>query len=271
MKIHINYAHARYLDAQKLNTETALSRGGFDVSFSHGLKDLDSEFVNQNQYTLSHHRGAGYWIWKPYLILKYLRQIEENDWLMYTDSGLYFCDNPWPWILPEEENIGHKGIMTFGQAFTNGMFTKRDCFVLMGMDTDDFRNHPHRMANIFVCKKTLFSIAFVEEWLRFASDPRIVTDIPNTQKLPNYPEFRDHRHDQSILSLLTIKNDTYVYTKKDITAFTNKENPCLIPSGESDPVSIQQARVRLVGETKLLNCHVREDRMRNCFDAKESE
>jgi hypothetical protein len=29
-----------------------------------------------------------------------------------------------------------------------------------------------------------------------------LTDLPNTCSLPNYPEFRDHRHDQAILSLL---------------------------------------------------------------------
>ena len=263
MKIHINYAHAKYTAAQRLNTETALSCGGFDVSIPHGLANLDPEFIKQNQNILFQPRGAGYWLWKPYLILKYLRQMDKNDWLMYTDSGLYFCDNPWPTILSEEDAIGSKGIMTFGEVYTNGMYTKRDCFVLMGMDSDEIRNKPQRIASSFVCKRTDFSISFVEEWLRLAQDPRIVTDLPNTQRLSNYPEFKDHRHDQSIMSLLTIKNDTCVYTKKGMVHFQNNVDPCLIGTGESDPVSIQNARDKYVGDCKIIMGYVREDILRN--------
>ena len=245
MKIHINYAHVRYLEVQKLNSETALSRGGFDTSISPGLKDLDQEFISNNSYTLPQPRGAGYWIWKPYLILRYLKEMRETDWLMYTDSGFYFCANPWDLILGEADAIGEKGVMTFGECFTNGMYTKRDAFVLMGMDNDVIRNSPQRIASSFVCRKTPFAIAFVEEWLRYACDPRIITDLPNSRGLPNYPEFRDHRHDQSILSFLTYKHGTCVYTKKDITNHQNKIDPCLIACGELPPNAIEDVRRRL--------------------------
>ena len=43
---------------------------------------------------------------------------------------------------------------------------------------------------------------FFAEWLRHAQDERNLTDAPNQCGLPNYPGFVEHRHDQSILSLL---------------------------------------------------------------------
>lgn len=245
MKIHINYAHNRYLDVQKLNNETALSHGGFDKSIACGLTDLSSEFLTKNSYTLSQARGAGCWIWKPYLILKHLKEMQRDDWLVYTDSGFYFCANPWELILGEADAMGEKGVMTFGRAFTNGMYTKRDTFVLMGMDSDDVRNTPQTNAGVFVCRNTPFAIQFVEEWLSYAQDPRIITDLPNTQGRPNYPEFRDHRHDQSILNLLVIKHRTHVFTKKDIMNHQNKIDPCLIACGELPPNAIQDVRNRL--------------------------
>jgi hypothetical protein len=48
-------------------------------------------------------------------------------------------------------------------------------------------------------------VKIVEEWLTYCMDPRIITDQDNTCGQPNLPEFRDHRHDQSVISLLVAK------------------------------------------------------------------
>jgi hypothetical protein len=225
MKIHINYAHGRYLESQRKCCESALQHG-FDLSKPYGFSDLSPEFVSKNSYTLSQARGAGFWVWKPHLINKTLQTMGDGDWLMYTDSGMYFVRDPWKWILAHEKQIGEKGIATFDICGMNKNFTKRDAFVLMNADTPDYTDAPHRMASVFVCKKTPFSVRFVEEWENYATDPRIITDLPNTKGLPNYPEFKDHRHDQSIMSILCQRHDTHLF-RQDITQFTNP-NPYLI-------------------------------------------
>jgi hypothetical protein len=51
-------------------------------------------------------------------------------------------------------------------------------------------------------KKNDFVVSFIDEWLTYSEDYRLITDSPNECGLNNYPEFYDHRHDQSILSLL---------------------------------------------------------------------
>ena len=32
-------------------------------------------------------KGGGFWLWKPYVILKHLKTLRENDILVYTDAG----------------------------------------------------------------------------------------------------------------------------------------------------------------------------------------
>lgn len=32
-------------------------------------------------------QGAGFWVWKPFIILKELEHLEEGDYLLYTDAG----------------------------------------------------------------------------------------------------------------------------------------------------------------------------------------
>ena len=54
-------------------------------------------------------------------------------------------------------------------------------------------------------------MAFVSQWLTYAQDSRAITDDDNVLGSSNYPDFRGHRHDQSILSLLAKKWGLTVY------------------------------------------------------------
>lgn len=221
MKVHINYADGRYLNAQAYCSSTATSIGGFDRSISYRRQDIDPTFAVSHSSILSLPRGAGYWLWKPYLILKTLKGLDKDDWLMYTDSGMYFRRNPWEWLGEKEADMGDKKVATFGECGMNKEYCKRDAFVLMGLDEERYTNSSQRTASIFLCKKTDFSISFLETWINYCTDPRILTDLPNTQGKPNYPEFRDHRHDQSVMSLLCIQNG--VCLLQDMTQFGNAD------------------------------------------------
>jgi hypothetical protein len=68
-------------------------------------------------------------------------------------------------------------------------------------------------------EKTDFSINFLSEWIFYAQDERIITDIENQCGLPNFSEFVDHRHDQSIFSLLIKKYKIIPY--RDPSQFGN--------------------------------------------------
>ena len=62
-----------------------------------------------------------------------------------------------------------------------------------------------------VVKKSLASMTFVSQWLAYAQDSRAITDDDNILGLGNYPDFRGHRHDQTLLSLLAKKWGLTVY------------------------------------------------------------
>jgi hypothetical protein len=50
------------------------------------------------------------------------------------------------------------------------------------------------------------SLQFALEWLKYASDPRVVSDSPNLDGKPNFVEsFMGNKHDQTALSLLAKK------------------------------------------------------------------
>ncbi len=85
------------------------------------------------------------------------------------------------------------------------LYTKRDAFILMGVDLPFYSETGQFNAAFQVYKKSKFTEIFLEEYLYYAQDKRIITDDKNELGMPNYDGFIDHRHDQSILSLLTKK------------------------------------------------------------------
>lgn len=90
------------------------------------------------------------------------------------------------------------------QIWDNKQWTKRDCFIKMGCDTPEYHNGPQCSASIQMYRKCAKSVEFVKEYLHLCQDEDILTDKPNLLG-SNLKTFDDHRHDQSVLSLLSIK------------------------------------------------------------------
>lgn len=204
MRILINYADKGcekvFLKKQKKNCMTGLQHG-FDMAIPYGPNDLDKEFCEKNKGILKHKRGAGYWIWKPYIILDRLRKLNSEDVLMYCDSGSHFIHDIEP-LFNQFKEYG-KPVMTFGNRYVEKVWTKRDLFMLLDCDNPEFTDSKQRHAGFVITKKTDLSLKFFKEWLSLIQKPHLVTDTPSEN--PNYRGFREHRHDQSILSLLAKK------------------------------------------------------------------
>ncbi len=201
IKVLINFANNFFYKSQRYNSTTGLEIGGFDKAISYTLKDIDREFFEQNHQILSQFKGAGFWLWKPYFIAKTLNQLKSGDFLFYCDSGAYFINSID--ALIDTCQMTDQDIIPFDVGLTEKIFTKRDTFTLMNCDTPDYTDTVQRLASFILFKKSKFTIDFTHEFLKFAQDERILTDNENEMGFPNYPEFKAHRHDQSIFSLLT--------------------------------------------------------------------
>ncbi len=228
-RVLLNYADGAFLAAQQRNARSGLEVGGFDSVAMLGRSHIDPAFVERNRFILDQPRGAGYWLWKPWAIWTLLRDhLKDGDVLFYCDSGAHFVHRADPVIdLCRERRDLPILLFTLQDEFKNRGWTKRDCFHFMRLDRPEYTDATQILASFIVCERTPETIAFVSEWLRFAQDERILTDAPNECGKPNYPEFRDHRHDQSILSLLARRRG--VSTIPDISQWGDDRRPAAIP------------------------------------------
>jgi hypothetical protein len=199
---------ARFRRNQLLLNESALAVAGFtEVSPWDSERFQREEFYQLHRNILDQKRGGGYWLWKPYIILQELKRLNDGDYVVYSDCGrrpqsfsrridtlLEWCSDNGG-VLPGVY-VPHWG--------ANRRWTKRDCFVLMGCDHEEYWNPCQVQAAFSVWQKNELSLSFVEKWLHYCTDERILTDIPNTCGLPHFADFVDHRHDQSVLTLCTL-------------------------------------------------------------------
>jgi hypothetical protein len=179
---------------------SALNKGA-DFYLPYTAKHLDPDFAAKNAAILTQKRGAGFWLWKPHVILKTLSLMGPSDILIYADSG---CLVVAPLSdLAKRLTTTDRHVLVFQNFHPNGPYTKRDLLRLMHMDTQEVRAAKQLQGSFLVVKNTPQARALLQEWLTLCEDERALTDRPSIEE---YPDFIDHRHDQAILSLLWLKH-----------------------------------------------------------------
>lgn len=208
MICEISFADEKFKSSQQFNAKMA-KKFGADKVIKYGPNDIDSAFISQNCEIWNNSRGYGYWLWKPYLTLKTLRELNNDDYLIYMDAGACFTDSIH--LLTDVMDRDGTDIMIFCLHSIEKNYSKRDALVLMEADLPEYYETPQRCATYFLLKKSERSVRFIEEWLSYATDPRIITNNPNVMGKNNYEGFVENRHDQTILSLLSKKWNIDVY------------------------------------------------------------
>jgi hypothetical protein len=204
MLVGINYANQHFRKQQKANTLSAKLIAGIKNVIEYSPNDIDDDFKEQHQNIFQKNKGGGYWLWKPFIILKTLKTLNDGDYLFYCDSGAIFLKSIKPLI--KEFNQLKQPILAFQQPLIELQWTKRKTFEIVGVPFDEVKNTPQLYGGYLFVKKNTESMQFFETLLKLCLNEDALVNTSNDN---NVPEFIDHRHDQSIFSLLFKK---YGYT-----------------------------------------------------------
>lgn len=167
---------------------------------------VTTEFYTKYKHILDLPRGAGYWLWKPFYVWHTLNQVQEDDLVIIIDSDHFVKHKDIMQMINDQ--MDPRGVfITHLDYHKNRRWVKRDCFVLTGCDEEKYWDGYHVEAGKCAYRKNDFVLNFVKEWLDYACNENIITDLPNICGKPNLPEFQDHRHDQSVLALMSLKYD----------------------------------------------------------------
>jgi len=156
-------------------------------------------------------RGSGFYAWKPFIIQKKLAESPEGDIVFYCDVGRTF---PYKllsgslqvfldWMQKHEQTVMPGINIPWGGPMSK--WTKRDAFVSMSMDSPQVHSSSPIQASFSIWINTPNSKNIINEWLALSADRQMISDDPTQSGLPELPDFHEHRHDQSLLSLVCLK------------------------------------------------------------------
>lgn len=144
--------------------------------------------------------------------------MNDGDILLYLDCGCEIDVRERNYMLHCLNVVKTDKIVGTYTGQIEKKWNKMDLLIELGMVNSESLKTLQRQAGadlIYVCKETRDLIA---EWYRLACCYHNIDDSPSVA--PNLPMFIEHRHDQSIYSLLTKKYGIYSPT-------TNLESACV--------------------------------------------
>jgi hypothetical protein len=195
----ISYADGIFTKKQKRLTRSLKL---IDISYKiteYSPKNIDDEFKEKYKYILDQPRGSGYWLWKPYFILKHLLKMNDGEYLFYIDSGTLVVNKLEKLIKSLE--LQNQEIMGFELPLIERQWTKKETITIMDCENTTYLDSNQILSSFILIKKTNKSINFFNDFLNYATDYKNITDYKSSLIMQD-SSFIDHRHDQSIFSLL---------------------------------------------------------------------
>jgi len=213
MRIHlVTFATRRFLIRQMILGLSARLNGVADSVTSWNPNALSKAGFCQELPEIDlAARGSGYWAWKPFIIFKKLREIPDGDIVFYCDVGRRY---PFKTL---EHSVGPylDWMQKHGQDVMPGlsipwrgpmsMWTKRVAFMEIGLDTEAAHRSIPIQASFSFWRAGASSRALCAEWLHLAAQSQLINDDRSPSPNKQLPDYFEHRHDQSLLSLCCLK------------------------------------------------------------------
>lgn len=176
--------------------------GLFDTIVAATFRTVEHEpdFQHMVPFVRANKRGFGYWTWKPFAIRKALRALRPGDMLVYMDACTKLNLEGKPRFLEYLQWVKESahGTLVIGSKHRVREWCKMD--LILALNGHTLLDHEMLMAGIVFLTHTPAVMDFLDRWCSLVSIPAFVDDSPST--VPNHPDFREHRHDQSIFTLL---------------------------------------------------------------------
>lgn len=209
----VSYADGQPIFFQNQNAlvQSAADKG-FDEIYQFKRSTIDKSFWEQNENILKQPSGAGFWIWKPYLILRTMQRLPEDSVIVYADGAVVFT-KPIGELLKLLQNsdiiFGEDGRILSEQLKKEayGAFEVALSPQILGSKVPQ--------ADFIIVKNTVGAKQLIQKWLQLCTKEEILTDTPFDPKNQS-PNFGWHSADQAILGVLTtLYNDKILILPKD--------------------------------------------------------
>jgi hypothetical protein len=215
-RLYITFSGERYYETTKKIVECAPNLGADKVLVYDEPWLMKTDFYHQNQWIWRHHgdrnnvkRGFGWFCWKPFIIMDALDRVIDGDIVLFTDADTFPISD---FSMLYDICARDGGIMLFAaQGCLHQEWCKRDCFIVMGQDDPQYRFQYAGVARFMLFQKGPWKAKqFLIEWLTYCLNPLAQT-FDESVIAPEYPEMKEHRTEQAIMTNLAYKRGIHLY------------------------------------------------------------
>jgi len=215
----ITYGDITFENSRNRLVKEAQDTGIFKRCIGYTPDDLDEEFKASCKSLLSHRKGGGYWCWKPHIVLKTMQSIPENEWILYADAGCTLIQDRKDQIFEQIAFMDshNKLVSAYQMNHLEKTWTKGDLFDYFGIiENKDIKDTGQYVGGVFLVKNHEKTQRLFEMMVKIMSEqPSLIDDSPSS--ISNDVSFNEHRHDQSLFSIIMKLNPdmTYVIPKDE--------------------------------------------------------
>ncbi len=182
----------------------------FDNIIIYNENDLDIYISNIIKKIIYNYGSCGYgfWIWKPYLILKELSKMKNNDILFYIDSHFFINDESIIERIIKDLNKSKKPIFSGNNCTsddyywtTTKLVNKVEKYFNYKFSEEELKKE-HNDAGLLFIRKTKFVVTFFEQMLDFMLNNIEYISNEHNDDTDNNIGFKENRHDQSLFNLM---------------------------------------------------------------------
>jgi hypothetical protein len=154
------------------------------------------------RFALTNRKGFGYWIWKPAVIARMLRETDEGDVIVYADAGTEISTAGQERFREYVQMADTSGGLFFSLGgLSTACWTKAEVVNHLKVTAEELLLD-QILAGLFLIRNGAEGRQFIADWqaLCRTDSYRLLGDRldPAIQR----PEFVEHRHDQALLSIL---------------------------------------------------------------------
>jgi hypothetical protein len=212
-RIHfVSFSTPSFRPRQWFLERSALQAGKADAIHTWNPARLGRDgFLSRHADLFPGSKGFGWYAWKPHIIHHTLALAKEGDLIVYQDVGRrkpITITSPLGFWKIYLEKTGQPCIPGVEIPWwgPNRCWTKKYAFEALGMDQPDGREKPQIQASWSVWKKCPASVSFTQEWAALSTRRDLIGGELPDGLAGECPSFKEHRWDQSLLTLLSRRN-----------------------------------------------------------------
>jgi hypothetical protein len=161
------------------------------------LSRKDKNFLEKNKNV----RGFGYWIWKPFTILDFIKNNPTLKYVVYLDAGVefHFTEMSSKRFKEYIDVTEIEGLCAFSTQ-NDKAYTKRKTLAIFNLAESEIEK-PQIQSGILIFKREVAE-TICTEWINLMRSKNYQNLVDKNDTLIEDDSFIEHRHDQSLLSLL---------------------------------------------------------------------